>query len=103
MHDGLRDEHSIERVSVRPRQLPRPLRVVHGDGELLEALIGDGAWHVSRHQSGLRQLAEAVLRGDFPSGRRADQHVVGIVLYGGTSIGGQPPASGQLPEERMGV
>ena len=95
--DGLGDEHAVERVSVRPGQEPGSLGITHGDGQRLEALAGDGTRYVLRHQFGLRQLAQAVLGGDFPCRSRADQHVVGVVPNRGTRIGGQSPASLQPP------
>ena len=60
---------------------------VHGDGQLAEALVDDGSGYIWRDRAGAGKLAEAVLGGDFPSGRGADQHLIVVLVFNGSPSG----------------
>lgn len=48
MADRLRDEHPVERVSMRARERARPYGILDRDGEPLEALAGYVLGNVER-------------------------------------------------------
>ena len=75
MHDGLADEHAVERVAMeagsRERGAPTPRRWAGGDAVRLAHVAHEAVGRV-----GQRQAAEAVLDGNLPGGRGAQVHLV---------------------------
>lgn len=99
----LRDEHSIERIGVRAREASCALRVVEGDVEREEPLLGYLARECVRERSDLGELAQSVLGGDFPGGRGADDNLIRRIVNRVAHFAWEAFVAGQPPEERMGV
>ncbi len=73
------DQHAVEGIAMRTRQPPGAFAVTNGDGQFFEALVRDAAGNVVRHGFSLWKLAETMLGGNFPSGRRADEYDVLVI------------------------
>ena len=78
-HQRLGNEHAVERVAVVARQRAGPGGVSYGDRQLLKVLVCDRSGDVRRDLIGSQQFAKAVLGGDLPSRRRADEYDVRFV------------------------
>ena len=99
----LGDEHPVEGVAVELRQGPGARGVVHGDGQFLETLAGDGPGKVQGYSRGLRKLAKPMFGGNLPGSRRADQFLIGRVENGVAYRLGYASAVGEPPNQRVGV
>ena len=99
----LGDQHPVERVAMWTGQPPGALTVVGCNRQFPKPLAPNAADHVQGDDLGSRESSETMLRGDLPSGRRADEDVIRCIAYCGAGSLGQSLATGQPPQECMGV
>ena len=84
-------------------QAPGAFGVGDAERHLQETLADDVAGDVGCYGLTSRQFAEAVFGGDFPSGRRADNDVVGLIGYRIVRRSRQAPAVRDPSKKCMGV
>ncbi len=96
-HQGLGDEHSVERVSMRTRQRAGSSCLLESYWQFIEPFCGYGASDVGYKLVHGRQPTETVLGRDFPGRRGTDQFVVRLVSNGPSGGKRQPIAAGEPP------
>ena len=100
---GLGDQHTIERVLVRPGQQPRADCVVSGNGQRLKTLPRQIARKVSKQIAGVGQLSNPEFRGDLPGRSRAYKNSIAGPRQVLPRRGGQRGIVREPPEERVRI
>ena len=75
----LGDEHSVEGVAVRTRQGPSTHGVLYSDWQFLKVLSSYCPGNVEGQCLRVREFADPMFGGDFPSRRRADYYFVVLI------------------------
>ena len=101
--ERLGDEHTVEGVAMGTRERAGAGGVGDSDGQFFEVLVGYGAGNVGRQCHGFIQSAPVVFGGYLPSGGRADEDDVRIVVDSAAGPPRQSFAPVHPPNEGVGV
>jgi len=78
----LSDEHSIERITMWPRQCACRQGVIEADGQDVETFFAQITWQILNNVGSQWQLAQLVLDRQFPTGCRAHENALSAVSDG---------------------